>query len=142
MTKTTTHTTMKRWFLFLCPVMFFFCQCDPARRIDMQNKTSDTVEVIWRSKEDSIAFNPFVISNSRELKFTLPPHKGSRINMSFGVGTWSPKEVEQQIKLLESLEIVSPHERIKIDSLSMLRDYLLARRKGIGGSRIRIVISR
>ncbi len=64
--------------------------CDPARRIEMKNRRNDTAVVIWKSKEDGIATNPFNISNNRELKFTIPPHKKSKIKISFSDGTWSP----------------------------------------------------
>lgn len=114
--------------------------CDPSRRIEMKNRSNDSAEVIWRVKEDSIGFNPFNISNSQELKFKLPPHGRSDIKLSFGVGTWSPSEVEKVINGVESLEIISSTYKMKIDSLPLLRDYLLARRKGFGGSKIQIVI--
>ena len=104
----------------------------------MKNNSNDTATFIWTSIEDSIAFNPFVISNSKELKLTVLPRQA--INMSFGIGTWTPKEVERLIGKLTSFEIVSSAQKVKIDSLPLLKEYLLARRKGIGGSKIQIEV--
>ena len=72
-----------------------------------------------------------------KLKFTIQPHKN--IKMSFGIGMWSPMEVEKMTNKLESFEMISSTQRIKIDSLPLLRQFLLARRKGVGGSKIQIV---
>ena len=113
--------------------------CDPARRIEMKNSSADTAVVIWRVKKDSIGFNAFNLSNNRELKFMLPPKRNSEIKMSFGIGVWSPEEVEKLIHRLESLEIKTTQTKFKIDSLAQLRSYLLARRKG--SSRIEILIN-
>src|SRR5215210_5156604 len=110
-----------------------FSGCDPARRIEMKNRTDDSVTFVWTSLEDSIGYNPFIISNARELTLSVPPHK--EIRMSFGIGTWSPLRVQQIISKLASFEILSSNQRIKIDSLELLKDFLLARRKGIGGSK-------
>ena|SRR5829696_5124737 len=115
--------------------------CHPLRRIDMKNKTSDTAEIIWRLNEDSLMNNPFLLSNSKELRFSLYPPKRNDIKMSFGAGSWAPKEVEKLVGHLQSLEIISPTQKIKIDSLPLLREFLLARRKGIGGAVIEIVIA-
>lgn len=114
--------------------------CDPTRRIEMKNKSDDTAYVVWRIKEDSIGHNPFNISNNRELKFTLRPHKKSKVKLSFGHGTWSPSEVEKLIGGLESFELSSRQHKIKIDSLPLLKEYLLARRKGIG-AKIEILVT-
>ena len=115
--------------------------CDPSRHIEMKNKSNDTAEFVWKVREDSIGHNPFVISNNKELKFLIPPHKNSKIKMSFGMGVWSPEEVEKLIIGIESFEIISARHKIRIDSLPLLKEYLLARRKGVGGSKIEIVIN-
>jgi hypothetical protein len=112
--------------------------CDPARRIEMKNMSSDTAQVIWRVKKDSIGFNAFNLSNNRELKFTLLPNRDAAIKMSFGIGVWSPDEVERLIHHLESFEIKTARQSLRIDSLAQLRNYLLARRKG--SSKIQIVV--
>ena len=106
----------------------------------MINKTNDTAEVIWKSQEDSIGFNPFVLNNKKKLVFVLPPHKHSKVKLSFGMGTWSPEEVEKTIHLLDYFAINAPGQQLKIDSLPLLKTWLLERRKGIGKSKIRIVI--
>lgn len=115
------------------------CSCSPVRRIDMKNAGTDTVEFIWTMNEDSLVNNPFMLSNSKELKFTLYPPKRSQIKISFGPGNWSPSEVQKLVGHLESLEIKSAAKRIRIDSLPLLKEFLLARRKGVGGARIEIV---
>jgi hypothetical protein len=128
-----------KYSLFLLPALTAcLLSCDPARRIEMKNSSADTALVIWRVKKDSIGFNAFNLSNNRELKFTLPPNRNSEIKMSFGIGVWSPEEVERLIHRLESFEIRTGQQNFKIDSLSQLRSYLLARRKG--SSRIQIII--
>ena len=119
-----------------------FFSCDPVRRIEMKNESSDTASIIWTLNEDSLSNNPFMLSNSKELKFELYGPKRNEINFSFGPGNWSPAEVERLVNKLTSLEIVSAAQRIRIDSLPRLREFLLARRKGIGGARIEIVIPR
>ena len=124
--------------LFLGGIVF---ACNPVRRIDMKNKTLDTVEFIWSLNEDSLMNNPFLLSNSKELKFTLYPEKVDAIKMSFGAGGWKPKDVEKLVGYLESLEIRSAKQKMKFDSLPQLREFLLARRKGIGGATIEIVVA-
>jgi len=113
--------------------------CDPSRRIEMKNYTNDTAEVVWKAKTDSIGFNPFNISNSKELRFVIPPHRNSAVRLSFGIGKWSPAEVEKIIHRLEYFQLTLPSQKLRIDSLAELRDYLLARRKS-GSSIIEIAI--
>lgn len=106
----------------------------------MKNNTADSAEVIWTLNEDSLMNNPFLISNSKELKFVLhPSHR--EIKMSFGSGNWSPREVQKLTGYLKSLEINFRNQKIKIDSLPLLKEFLLARRKGVGGAKIEIVVS-
>lgn len=107
----------------------------------MINRTADTAEVTWKSQEDSIGFNPFVLHNNKELVFVLPPHHHNKVKLSFGIGTWTPEEVEKTIRLLEYFSIKSPRLNLKIDSLPQLRNYLLERRTGLGHSRIVIVVT-
>ena len=109
-------------------------------RIDIKNNSADTAHIIWTLNEDSLSNNPFLLSNSKELKFDLYSPKRDEIKMSFGPGNWSPKEIQRLVGHLTSLEIISSTQRIKIDSLPLLKDFLLARRKGVGGARIEIVI--
>lgn len=125
--------------LFILEVIALL-SCNPVRRIDMKNESADTAEVIWTLNEDSLINNPFLISNSKELKFSLYSPKRKEIKMSFGPGNWSPGEVDKLVGHLTSLEIISATQRIKIDSLPLLRQFLLARRKGVGGARIEILI--
>lgn len=122
-------------------VAFAVAGCNPVRRIDMINATNDTAEIIWTLNEDSLSYNPFLLSNSIELKFVLHPPNKNEIKMSFGAGSWTPKEVQKLVGFLTSIEIISPSKKVKIDSLPLLKEFLLARRKGIGGARIEIVVS-
>jgi len=124
----------------LCLIIAIACSCNDLRRIAMRNKSSDTAEIIWTLNEDSLTNNPFLISNSKELKFLLYPPNTKEIKMSFGPGNWSPSQVQKLVGYLVSLEIKTAKQRIKIDSLPLLKDYLLARRKGIGGVTIRIEV--
>lgn len=121
-------------------VLLALLSCNSVRRIDMKNFSADTASVVWTLNEGSLSNNPFMISNSKELKFDLYGPKRNQIKMSFGPGGWSPGEVELLVNKLSSLEIISSTQRIKIDSLPLLKDFLLARRKGVGGGRIEIVI--
>ena len=114
--------------------------CDPVRRIDMKNETADTVKFIWTLNEDSLMNNPFLLSNSKKLEFVLYPPKVKSIKMSFGPGSWTPKDVQKLVGFLESFQIQSASQRIRIDSLSTLKDFLLARRRGVGGARIEIAV--
>lgn len=125
--------------LLLLGIIALF-SCDPVRRIDLKNESADTAHVIWTLNEDSLINNPFLISNSKELKFALYSPKREEIKMSFGAGSWTPTEVNRLVGNLTSLEIISATQRIKIDSLPLLKEFLLARRKGVGGARIEIVI--
>lgn len=131
---------MKRFIglLFLIAVLV---GCDPVRRIDMVNNTADTVQFIWKLNEDSLMYNPFLLSNSKELSFTLTPPKVTAINLSFGQGSWTPREVQKLVGFLSAFEIKSPSQKIKIDSLPLLKQFLLARRKGLGGARIQIEVT-
>ena len=106
----------------------------------MINRTSDTAEVIWKSQEDSIGFNPFVLNNNRKLVFILPPRKHNKVKLSFGMGTWSPEEVAKAIQLLEYFSIKTPHHSLRIDSLPQLQAWLLERRTGVSNSKIVISI--
>jgi hypothetical protein len=106
--------------------------CNPARRIEMKNMSGDTAQVIWKIQEDSSGQNPFNLSNNKELKFRCRP--GVRQYYSpcrLASGTWSPSELGFMISKVESLEIISARRVVKIDSLPLLKDFLLARRKGV-----------
>lgn len=124
---------------FICTVAF--AGCDSVRRIDMKNNTADTVKITWTLNEDSLMNNPFLLSSSKKLVFRLVPPRSRAIKMSFGAGGWSPDEVQKLTGFLTSLEIESARQRIRIDSLAQLKEFLLARRRGIGGARIEISVS-
>lgn len=132
---------MKTVIGFLLVALAACLGCNPVRRIDMKNETADTVRFIWRLNEDSLMNNPFLLSNSKKLEFILYPPKVKAIKMSFGEGNWRPKEVQKLVGFLESFEILSPSQHIKIDSLPVLQNFLLARRRGIGGARIEIAVT-
>ena len=131
---------MIRLFLVTAIVAAIGVGCQGVRRIDMRNATRDSVYVIWKLEKDSLKDNPFLISNSEELRFGISPQH-PEIKMSFGRGGWSLKEVQKLSGFLKSLEIISPNRHVKIDSLPLLQEYLLARRKGVGGGTIEIVVA-
>jgi hypothetical protein len=131
---------IKLWLQAVALFSTLLCSCDPSRRIEMINRTSDTVEVVWKSQEDSIGFNPFVLNNNKKLVFVLPPRKHNKVKLSFGMGTWTPDDVAEAIHLLDYFSIKSPHQSLRIDSLPQLQAWLLERRTGIGNSRIVISI--
>lgn len=114
--------------------------CNSMRYIEMVNNTTDTVRFVWHLNEDSLMHNPFLLSNSKELLFTLAPPKTPSIKMSFGEGNWRPREVQKLVGFLTALEIQSPRQTLTLDSLPLLREFLLARRKGTGGMRIEISV--
>jgi hypothetical protein len=115
--------------------------CDPARRINMRNQSAQDVEIIWTIKEDSIHSSHFFISNSKEFKLELKPNTPSvRINMSFGVGTWTPLVIKNLADDLESMLIRWGEHEIKLDTEEKIGDYLMSRRKGIGRRQIWIVV--
>ncbi len=131
---------MKQYLTLTGLLAVLLLSCDPSRRIVMGNITADTAEIIWRVKKDSIGFNAFNLSNHRELKFSLPPHRRTAIKMSFGVGIWSPGEVEKLIQHIEWYQVRSAAGELKIDSLPQLKNYLLERRRG--SARIEIIVDR
>ena len=106
--------------------------CDPTRHITMKNIGSDTTQIIWTASEDSIGFNPFVLHNSNELKFTVPPGKKNEVKLSFGVGSWTPDYVETFMKYLKSVEVKSKRQSFKLDSSAVIKEYFLAHRKKNG----------
>lgn len=116
-------------FLLLVIVAAFAVGCDPARRITMKNVGTDTTQIIWTASEDSIGFNPFVLHNSKELKFTIPPGKNNEVKLSFGVGSWTPDYVETFMKYLKSVEVISKQQSFKLDSTAVIKEYFLAHRK-------------
>lgn len=124
----------------LFPFLTVLTGCDPLRRIDMVNRTADTVRFTWKLNEDSLMYNPFLLSNSKELSFTLAPPKTTAIKMSFGEGRWTQRDVQKLVGFLTSFAIESPSQKVKIDSLPLLKEFLLSRRKGIGQARIEIVV--
>lgn len=104
----------------------------------MESASAGPVEFRWKLNEDSLANNPFFLHSSTSLTFVLrPPHR--KIKMSFGAGAWSPREVQKLVNYLVSLEIESPAQKIRMDSLPQLRDFLLARRRSIGGACIHLL---
>lgn len=130
------------------PIIFFFLLsvllcigCDSLRRINMKNDTADTVQITWHTVKDSIGFNPFVLNNSDELKFTIPPRTNNEIKLSFGSGNWTEETVQHLMKYLLSLEIQSPKKQSTFSSPKEISEFLLAHRKGIGSKRIEITVT-
>ena len=123
-------------YLVLIFLLSFF-SCDPMRRIDMKNNTSNDAEITWTLKEmDSLYKSPFFLSNSKKIKFKLQPNKPfNEANMSFGSGIWTKGAIDSITNRLDSLEIKSSTGTIKMDSREM-NAYLMSNRKGLGKRRI------
>ncbi len=117
--------------------------CDPLRRIDIKNKSGNDAVVIWTICDDmdSLYNSPFFISGSREVKFKLKSQKPfNDVNMSFGIGTWKKKDLDFVVKDLKSLEIKWKDKDVKLKKPEDISNYLYIRRRGIGNSKIKIVL--
>ena len=115
---------------YLCLCVWVLTSCDTMRRINMKNNSADTVHVTWTTVEDSIGFNPFVLSNSKELHFALAP-ACKEVKMSFGTGNWTAEYLQHLMKYLVSLEITSPRQQIMLTTPQQISAYLLSRRKAL-----------
>lgn len=123
-----------------CLLYTTFTGCDPARRITMKNNSADTAQIIWTASDDSIGFNPFVLNNSKDLKFVLLPRK-KEISLSFGTGSWTPEYLQRFMRYLVSLEIVHPgHPALMLTTPQEINSFLLAHRKGNSKNKIEIVV--
>jgi hypothetical protein len=116
--------------------------CNPLRMIEMKNKSGQDVDIRWKLKDlDSIYKSDFFISNSENLTLELKPVKPfNEVKMSFGEGTWKPKDLEAVTERLESLRIRSAAGTLELKSSSDIYRFLMHRRKGIGKRKILILI--
>lgn len=126
-------------------LLFFFSilcmSCDPMRRIDMRNNTDQPMEITWTIKEDSILVSPFYISSSKETTFKLYPESPyNRVNMSFGVGTWTPRAIQELTDDLDSVVIKHKGGEIKLNTDEEIKNFLFPRRRGFERDKIRIEI--
>ncbi len=129
--------------LLLTAIILLLFSCDPARRIQMKNKSNEDAFVIWTLKEDSARFSPFFISNSTEVKIDLKRKApDNTVNMSFGMGTWDDAIFMDLIDDLVSLEIKKATDSFKLSAQQEIKQYLAAKRKGYGNSIIRLVIEK
>jgi hypothetical protein len=132
---------MKKTALLFTLIYFTVAGCNPARRIIMKNSSADTAQFIWTTPEDSIGTNPFVMHNSKELKFVLPPGKKD-VSLSFGIGSWSPEYMQRFIRYLVSLEIIgSGHSSKLLSTPEEISSFLMTRRKGSGKTKIEIIVT-
>jgi hypothetical protein len=126
------------YFLFLTALL---TGCDAYRRINMKNYSGDKASITWAIKMDSINSSPFFISSDREVTFNLSPvPPGNVIKMSFGHGTWRPRQLNNLIDDLDSLVIQSKHGTQSFRTEEDIRKFLMPRRKKIDKSRIDILI--
>jgi hypothetical protein len=126
------------YFLFLTALL---TGCDAFRRINIKNYSGDKASITWAIKMDSINSSPFFISSDREVTFNLSPvPPGNVIKMSFGHGTWRPRQLNNLIDDLDSLVIQSKHGTQSFRTEEDIRKFLMPRRKKIDKSRIDIVI--
>jgi hypothetical protein len=122
-------------------ITLLLLSCDPAKRIQMKNNSGADAEIIWTIKEDSIHKSGFYISNSKELKFALKPSKPyNEVMMTLGIGTWSMEAIKNCADDLESLVIRSSKAEVKLETVDAITEFLLARRKGFGKSKIEILV--
>ena len=115
--------------------------CDPMRRIRMTNQTGEEASIVWMIKEDSINSSPLFISSDKVVRFDLDTKTpGKSINMSFGIGTWTPKVLRNFVDDLDTLKIIWKDQEIVLDSEERIMDYLLPRRAGLGKDKIKITL--
>jgi hypothetical protein len=131
---------MKNSFAFLFVVAMIVLSCDPMRRINMKNETSGQAEIRWFIKEDSINSSPLFISSSQEQSFVLEPVPGrDLIKMSFGIGPWSPRKVEDLVDDLDSIMISWSGKKLLLAEQDEMKSFLLSRRRGLDKSKIMIL---
>jgi len=117
--------------------------CYAFRHINMKNTTGDKASITWAIKTDSINSSPFFLSNDREVTFELSPGApGNAIRMSFGYGTWHPRQLTNLIDDLDSVVITSKNGTQSLTTEDDIRKFLMPRRKRIDKSRIDIVIDK
>jgi hypothetical protein len=133
---------MKRANLFTGIILLMLCSCDPMRRINMKNNTSEKAEITWFIKEDSISSSPFFISSSREVNFKMQPAPGSkRIKMSFGMGKWTQAQVTDLVDDLDSVVLKWKENVAVLASQEQMETYLMSRRRGLDKSKIHITFT-
>jgi hypothetical protein len=117
--------------------------CDAFRRINMKNNSGEKASITWSIKMDSINSSPFFLSNDRDVTFDLYPESPRNlIRMSFGYGTWHPRQLNNLIDDLDSMVIISRFGTQKFTTEDDIRKFLMPKRKRIDKSRIDIVIER
>jgi hypothetical protein len=112
--------------------------CDPMRRIQMKNMGSEDAEVTWLIKMDSIHVSPLYLSSDREVRFRLAPRPSKAVNLSCGVGTWTPRALNDLTDDLDSLVIRWGERELAISGPDSIRAFLHPRRAGLGKDKIRI----
>ncbi len=136
------NRTMK-YILLLLLIIFTMDSCDPMRRINMKNKSGEDVDIIWTLKEDSAKTSPLFISNDTEVKFHLKnkrPH--NEANMSFGIGSWNEAMLKNISDDIESLQINSAKDSVKLSTTADIWKYLADRKRGIGKNKIQIMVNK
>lgn len=127
-----------KWLLIISVILV---ACSPYRRIHIKNESGGNAQVKWTLKEnDSLPHNPFYLYSSTEVKFDLQPQSPlNELKLSMGMGSWSDDTLAMMIRGIESLEITSPKQKIKLDT-SQIYSYLVEHRKGFGKRKIQIII--
>ena len=107
----------------------------------MINESSGDVEIKWVIDQDSLHQSKLYISNSDTVRFSLHNKKPyNKIKMSFGSGTWKPKDLKNFADDLRSFYVKWDTCFIKLDSSQQIIDFLSIRRRGIDNSQINIVL--
>ena len=105
--------------------------CDPAKLIVLKNKTDNPAHFRWTVRIDSSCKNE--IYQFKTVTFDLGTSKTDReTTIVFGFGNWPTREVERLVdEKIQSIEIESVNEKITMTNNSKIKNYLLARRRGI-----------
>ena len=115
--------------------------CHSAKRINIENRTTDEAEITWVLKADSIHESHLYLSNSDTVRFYLTNKApDNKLKLSVGKGSWTPGELSNFVDDLKYMKLKWTGNFIKLDSAQDIKDFLRLRRKGIDNSQINIVL--
>lgn len=130
---------MKFYILIVLAVLI--ASCDPMRRINIKNRSSDEAEIIWQIHEDSVLKSPLYIGNDPVVKYQLKPNSPYNIiKIPFGYGQWSSDYIKSIADDLKSMIIIKGSDSVHYNSTAQIWQFLEERKKGFGKKRIEILI--
>ena len=94
----------KNHYIFLAILNLIIVSCDPPHSINIINESNSDLKVKFKL-DTSLNYNEysrFENSNSDYLISYIKPK--DTLNLFFGIGTWSDKEIRRNINCLKSLE--------------------------------------